>query len=113
MKIFFPYFYLIAGIFFGIIANGYFLKISDGFTKFVPSIICSILIIATIFCLSRAMNTIPVAFTYATYGGLTIAGVTIFGLIKFNQTPNILGLTGIILIILGIILINYYGKLKN
>jgi len=55
------------------------------------------------------MNTIPVAFTYATYGGLTITGVTIFGLIKFNQTPNIFGLTGIISIILGIFLIKYYG----
>jgi|TARA_B110000977_G_C11046037_1_gene480564 small multidrug resistance pump len=56
------------------------------------------------------MITIPIAFTYATYGGLTIAGVTVFGLIKFNQTPNFFSLTGIVLIVLGIFLINYYGK---
>jgi len=85
------------------------LKISEGFIKIILSTICSIFFIAAIFCLSRAMNTIPVAFTYATYGGLTITGVTIFGLIKFNQTPNIFGLTGIISIILGIFLIKYYG----
>ena len=85
------------------------MKISEGFIKIILSTICSIFFIAAIFCLSRAMNTIPVAFTYATYGGLTITGVTIFGLIKFNQTPNIFGLTGIISIILGIFLIKYYG----
>jgi len=85
------------------------LKISEGFIKIILSTICSIFFITAIFCLSRAMNTIPVAFTYATYGGLTITGVTIFGLIKFNQTPNIFGLTGIISIILGIFLIKYYG----
>ena len=84
------------------------MKISEGFIKIILSTICSIFFIAAIFCLSRAMNTIPVAFTYATYGGLTITGVTIFGLIKFNQTPNIFGLTGIISIILGIFLIKYY-----
>jgi len=85
------------------------LKISEGFIKIILSTICSIFFITAIFCLSRAMITIPVAFTYATYGGLTITGVTIFGLIKFNQTPNIFGLTGIISIILGIFLIKYYG----
>jgi|TARA_B100000780_G_scaffold96211_1_gene67101 small multidrug resistance pump len=56
------------------------------------------------------MITIPIAFTYATYGGLTITGVTVFGLIKFNQTPNFFSLTGIVLIVLGIFLINCYGK---
>ena len=104
------YLYLTAAVFFGIIANGYFLKISEGFTKIIPSTICSIFIIAAIFCLSRAMITIPIAFTYATYGGLTITGVTVLGLIKFNQTPNFFSLTGIVLIVLGIFLINCYGK---
>ena len=104
------YLYLTAAVFFGIIANGYFLKTSEGFTKIIPSAICSIFIIAAIFCLSRAMITIPIAFTYATYGGLTIAGVTVFGLIKFNQTPNFFSLIGIVLIVLGIFLINYHGK---
>ena len=35
------------------------------------------------------MNIIPVGFTYATYGGLTIAAVTLFGVFKYNQIPNI------------------------
>ena len=58
------------------------------------------------------MNVIPVGFTYATYGALTITAVTLFGIFKYNQTPNVYGLVGIILIIIGVILLNTLGKIK-
>jgi small multidrug resistance pump len=59
------------------------------------------------------MTVIPVGFTYATYGGLTITAVTLFGIIKYNQMPNIYGIVGISLIIIGVILVNYLGKIKS
>jgi len=59
------------------------------------------------------MNIIPVGFTYATYGGITITAVTIFGILKYNQLPNIYGTIGIILIIIGVILVNYLGKVSS
>ena len=37
---------------------------------------CGTLMLIGIMFLSKAMNTLPVGFTYATYAGLTIAGVT-------------------------------------
>ena len=37
------------------------------------------------FSLSKAMSVIPVGFTYATYGGLTITAIALFGMIKYNQ----------------------------
>jgi hypothetical protein len=40
------------------------------------------------------MNIIPVGFTYATYGGLTITAVTLFGVFKYNQIPNLYGIIG-------------------
>ena len=58
------------------------------------------------------MMIIPVGFTYATYGGLTITAVTVFGILKYSQTPNIYGLIGIFLIITGVILVNYLGKIN-
>ena len=103
------YIFLILAIILGITSNG-FLKSTNGFTIIVPTIFCIISIIACIFCLSKAMNIIPVGFTYATYGGLTITAIAIFGLIKYNQIPNIYGITGIILIIVGVILLNTLGK---
>ena len=62
------------------------------------------------FSLSKAMSVIPVGFTYATYGGLTITAIALFGVIKYNQIPNIYGIIGIVLIIIGVILINTLGK---
>jgi small multidrug resistance pump len=64
------------------------------------------------FSLSKAMTIIPVSFTYASYGGLTITAVTLFGVFKYNQTPNIFGVIGLALIILGVILLNTLGKVK-
>ena len=103
------YIYLILTIFLGIVSNG-FLKSTNGFTNIVPTIFCIITIIMAIFCMAKAMNVIPVGFTYATYGGLTITAVTLFGVFKYNQIPNLYGIVGIALIIIGVILINTLGK---
>ena len=103
------YIFLILAIILGISANG-FLKSTNGFTILIPTIFCIISIVACIFCLSKAMNIIPVSFTYATYGGLTITAVTLFGIFKYNQIPNLFGVIGIALIKIGVILLNTLGK---
>ena len=106
------YIFLFLAILLGIAANG-FLKTTNGFTNIYPTIFCVISIILCLFCLSKAMNIIPVGFTYATYGGITITAVTIFGILKYNQLPNIYGIIGIVLIIIGVILVNYLGKVSS
>ena len=103
------YIYLFLAIVTGIASNG-FLKTTESFTKLYPTIFCILSIVACIFFLSKAMNIIPVGFTYATYGGLTIAAVTLFGIFKYNQIPNLYGIIGIVLIICGVILLNTLGK---
>ena len=105
------YIYLIFAIITGIASNG-FLKTTEGFTKIFPTIFCVISIIICLFCISKAMTIIPIGFTYATYGALTITAVTLFGIFKYNQTPNLYGTIGLILIISGVILLNLFGKLK-
>ena len=111
ISLFIGYIYLIIGIFTGIASNG-FLKTTEGFTKLNPTIFCVTSIIICLFCLSKAMTIIPVGFTYATYGALTITAVTLFGIFKYNQTPNLYGTIGLVLIIAGVILLNLFGKVK-
>ena len=111
ISLFSGYIYLIIAIITGIASNG-FLKTTESFTKITPTIFCIISIIVCIFCLSKAMTIIPVGFTYATYGALTITAVTLFGIFKYNQTPNIYGALGLILIISGVIILNTFGKVK-
>tara|TARA_B100000965_G_C19359868_1_gene655491 strand:- start:57 stop:392 length:336 start_codon:yes stop_codon:yes gene_type:complete len=103
------YIFLFLAVILGILANSY-LKMTYGFTKLIPSIYCSILIVLCILCLAKAMMVIPVGFTYATYGGLTITAVTLFGIVKYNQIPNLYGLLGIILIVIGVLIVNLLGK---
>ena len=57
------------------------------------------------------MSVIPVGFAYSTYSGLTVTGVLIFAMLKYNQIPNLYGIIGILLIIVGVIMVNYLGKL--
>ena len=109
MSNFLGYIFLLLATVLGITSNG-FLKSTNGFTILAPTIFCIISIIACIFFLSKAMNVIPVGFTYATYGGLTITAVTLFGVFKYQQIPNLYGIIGISLIIIGVILLNTLGK---
>jgi len=112
LSLFSGYIFLVLAIASGILSNG-FLKTTAGFTKFSPTLFCILSIISCIFCLSKAMSVIPVGFTYATYGALTITAVTLFGIFKYQQTPNIYGILGIGFIVVGVILLNTLGKLKS
>ena len=111
ISLFSGYIYLIIAIITGIASN-VFLRTTESFTKLLPTIFCITSIVVCIFCLSRAMTIIPVGFTYATYGALTITAVTLFGIFKYNQTPNLYGILGLILIISGVIILNTFGKVK-
>ena len=112
ISLFSGYIFLVLAIVTGILSNG-FLKTTEGFTKLYPSLFCIFSIIFCIFCLSKAMSVIPIGFTYATYGALTITAVTLFGIFKYQQTPNIYGILGIGFIVVGVILLNTLGKLKS
>ena len=111
ISLFSGYIYLILAIITGIASNG-FLKTTEGFTKLTPTIFCVTSIVVCLFCISKAMTIIPVGFTYATYGAMTTTAVTLFGVFKYNQTPNLYGTVGLILIIAGVILLNVFGRVK-
>ena len=111
MKPLLGYIFLAIGILFGIAANS-FAKISDGFSKLAPSILCILFMCITMFSISKAMSVLPIGFAYSTYSGLTVTGVLIFAMIKYNQIPNLYGIIGILLIIVGVVMVNYLGKLN-
>src|SRR6056300_1563484 len=111
MKPLFCFLFFALGKFCGIASNS-FAKISEGFSKLTPSILCILFMMVTMFCISKAMHALPVGFAYSTYSGLTVTGVVLFALLKYNQVPNIFGIVGIIFIIVGVIMVNYLGRLN-
>tara|TARA_B100001765_G_C19372799_1_gene279903 strand:+ start:120 stop:461 length:342 start_codon:yes stop_codon:yes gene_type:complete len=81
-------------------------KDTEGFTKWVPSIICLVTICFSYFFMSFAVGFIPVGIVYATWSALGIVALTIIGVFKYNQIPNISTLIGLGLIIVGVVIIN-------
>ena len=105
------YLILALGITTGIAAHS-FAKISDGFSKLTPTIACLLLMTITMFSLSKAMSVIPVGYAYATYSAITVASILLFGIIKYNQIPNVYGIIGISLIIIGVLIVNLLGRVN-
>ena len=83
-----------------------FVKDTAGFTRWLPSIICLITICFSYYLMSHVVGFIPVGITYATWSGLGIAAITIIGVVKYNQIPNIPTIIGLTLIIVGVVIVN-------
>ncbi len=89
-----------------------FVKDTAGFTKWMPTAICLGTICFSYYLMSHVVTYIPVGITYATWSGLGIAAITIIGVFKYNQIPNIPTIIGLILIIVGVIIVNTMSDIK-
>ena len=89
-----------------------FVKDTEGFTRWVPSIICLVTICFSYYLMSHVVGFIPVGITYATWSGLGIVAITIIGVFKYNQIPNIPTIIGLVLIIIGVIIVNTMSDMQ-
>ena len=62
--------------------------------------------------MSHVVSVIPIGITYATWSGLGIAAITIIGIFKYNQVPNLPTVFGLVLIICGVIIVNTMNDIK-
>tara|TARA_B100000586_G_C19892451_1_gene335592 strand:+ start:157 stop:498 length:342 start_codon:yes stop_codon:yes gene_type:complete len=89
-----------------------FVKDTVGFTRWVPTAICLVTICFSYYLMSLVVIFVPVGITYATWSGLGIAAITVIGIYKYNQIPNIPTIIGLILIITGVIIVNTMSDIK-
>ena len=87
------------------------LKMSDQFTKLVPSISSLVCYVASLYLLSLCLRTIPIGIAYATWSALGIALITISGIYFFKQMPDIGAIIGLVLIISGVAVLNLFSKM--
>jgi quaternary ammonium compound-resistance protein SugE len=78
------------------------LKYSQGFTRFVPTVITVIFIFSSYFFVSLAMKTISIGTAYAVWAGIGAAGAVICGILFFGDSYHIIRLISLALIIVGI-----------
>ena len=65
------YIFLVVAILLEITATS-FLKDTQGFTKWIPSLVCIIAVSICMYLMSHVMKIVPVGITYATWSGLGI-----------------------------------------
>lgn len=70
------------------------LKMSEQFTKLVPSIASLVCYVASLYLLSLCLRTIPIGIAYATWSALGIALITVSGIFFFKQMPDLGGHRG-------------------
>ncbi|WP_405098918.1 DMT family transporter [Oceanobacillus sp. FSL H7-0719] len=82
------------------------LKLSDGFTAFLPSLGVVGGYGLAFYCLSLCLRTIPLSLAYAIWSGAGTAIIALIGYIFWNEAFGMLKVTGFLLIIGGIIVLN-------
>ena len=88
------------------------LKMSDQFTKLVPSVSSLVCYVASLYLLSLCLRTIPIGIAYATWSALGIALITVSGIFFFKQTPDLPAIIGLLLIVTGVAVINLFSKMN-
>ena len=86
------------------------LKFSEGFTKLVPSIVVVVGYGLSFYLLSLTLKVMPIGIAYALWSGIGITLTVLLGKIIWNESLDWARVTGIILIIIGILVINLFSK---
>lgn len=86
------------------------LKISEEFTKPIPSLIVVLGYGIAFYCLSLVLKTIPVGIAYAIWAGLGIVLIAMVGIVAFDQKLDLPAIVGMILIIAGVVVMNVFSK---
>ena len=79
------------------------LRVSDGFSRPMPSAIVVAGYGLSFWFLALALKDIPVSLTYAIWAGVGTALVTVAGVVAFGETMNAMKLASIAIIVLGIV----------
>ena len=87
-----------------------FLKLSEGFSKPIPTLVVLVAYATTMLLLSRVVQTIPLGITYALWSGIGIVAIVLVGLFAYTQVPSPGQLVGIATITAGVIIVNLTGK---
>jgi len=86
------------------------LKASEEFTKPWPTFLVIAGYAFAFYMLSFVFRTIPVGIAYAIWSGIGIALISIVGIVMFQQSLDWPAISGIILIVAGVAIINLYSN---
>jgi small multidrug resistance pump len=82
------------------------LKASDGFTRWLPSLVVVIGYAIAFYGMSLSLKSIPVGIAYAVWAGVGIVLVSLFSWLFYQQTLTGVQWLGIVFIVSGVMVLN-------
>ena len=79
------------------------LKYAEGFTRFWPSVLTIVSMIASMGLLGLAVRTLPLGTAYAVWTGIGTLGTAVLGILLFREPATALRMASILLIAAGIV----------
>ncbi len=86
-----------------------FLKLSEGLTRLVPTLVTAVCYGIAFWCLSVTMRTIPTGIIYAIWSGVGVVLIGVVGWIFLGQKLDLPAMLGMGLIIAGVLVINLFS----
>ncbi|AHG82791.1 Quaternary ammonium compound-resistance protein qacE [Bibersteinia trehalosi USDA-ARS-USMARC-188] len=87
------------------------IKLSQGFTKPLPSVGVAIGFALAFYCLSLTLKSIPLGMAYAIWSGVGLVLTAIVGVVVFGEKVDFWGMVSIALILAGVIMMNTLSKM--
>ena len=106
------YIYLVCSIVLEVTGTA-FLKVSDGFTNPIPSLLLVVFYGLSFVIFIFALRTISLSIGYSIWAGLGTAGTALVGIFAFKETLSIPNFIGLFVIIVGIIVMNTSKKAEE
>lgn len=85
------------------------MKLSEGFTRLVPSVLLFVFYAASFVALTFALKKIEVSVAYAVWSGAGTALIAAIGILYFRESVTALKVASLLLIIAGVIGLNLSG----
>lgn len=82
----------------------YSMKMSEGFTRFVPSVITLIFMVLSFALLAYAMRSLPLGTAYTIWTGIGAVGSFLLGIFVLGEPASALRMLAAVLIISGLVL---------
>ncbi|WP_114238987.1 multidrug efflux SMR transporter [Dyella sp. C9] len=86
------------------------LKASDGFSRWVPSLVVLAGYGIAFYCLSLTLRHIPIGIAYAVWSGAGTALIALIGVVAYQQKLDLPGMLGIGLIVAGVLVLNLFSR---
>jgi small multidrug resistance pump len=86
------------------------LKLSNGFSKFVPTALMALFYGSSFFPMAIALRRMEVGTAYAVWSAVGTALVTIIGVLVFKEAASPLKLSAIVMIVVGVVCLNVANR---